>query len=104
MIARNGDIDDTSGRNVIREKDRGELDLYLIFISIASKYVIHWWSLFVNPDMVNIGGLGGLCFPCDQGGVGGQLTRRLSWVRRTATPASTLPTVKETSMVDENWI
>lgn len=37
MIARNGDIDDTSGRNVIREKDGGELDLDLIFISIAFK-------------------------------------------------------------------
>lgn len=28
-----------------------------------------------------------------------ELTSRLSWVRRTATPASTLPTVKETNMV-----
>jgi hypothetical protein len=29
----------------------------------------------------------------------GGLTRRLSWVNRTATPASTFPTVKETSIL-----
>lgn len=30
----------------------------------------------------------------------GKLTSLLSWVRRTATPASTLPTVNEISIVD----
>jgi hypothetical protein len=29
----------------------------------------------------------------------GGLTRRLSWVNRTATPASTFPTVKDTSIL-----
>jgi len=37
MIARNGDIDDTSGGNVVGEKNRGEFNLDLIFVSIAVK-------------------------------------------------------------------
>lgn len=41
----------------------------------------------------------GLAINCCERGEGEKLTRRLSWVRRTATPASTLPTVKETNIM-----
>ena len=41
----------------------------------------------------------GLAINCCERGEGEKLTRRLSWVKRTATPASTLPTVKETNMM-----
>lgn len=96
MIARNGDIDNTSGGNVVGEKNRGELNLDLVFVNIAVKAS--------NPLAFIVyvyGKHGGLCFVSHATRGEIQLTRRLSWVRRTATPASTLPTVKETSMVVE---
>ena len=72
-------VDNATGRNGWRKKNGGEFDLMLII------------------SRVEVLGVNGL--KCWLRGWEGQLANLLSAVRSTATPASTLPTVREMSMM-----
>ena len=70
VVAGDGDVDDGAGGDVGREEDGGEFDLW------------GWWFSLISGSVVVV-----------------LRTSLLSSVRRTATPASTLPTVREMSMM-----
>jgi hypothetical protein len=75
LVARDIDVDDATRVNVWREENGRKLNL---------RYDVSWLS----------GTIGKRSDP----------TRRLSSVRRTATPASTLPTVSETNMLADRCL
>ena len=70
MVSSDGDVDDATGGDGWREEDRGEFDL-------KRRAGVSEWEWEGR----------------------GELTSLLSSVKRTATPASTLPTVREISIL-----
>lgn len=88
VVAGNRNVDDASRGDVRREEDGGKLDLRQSELRATS----YSW-VDAGGRLRGDGGLRGAI------GSAGTHTRRLSSVRRTATPASTLPTVRETSIV-----
>ena len=83
-VLADGDVDDAAGGDVGREQDGRELDLR------ASEDVSSANARWKRDRRGHTA----------KGVSTGKHTRRLSGVRRTVTPASTLPTVRETSMVN----
>jgi hypothetical protein len=95
LVAGDVDVDNAARVDVRREEDGGEFDLERYSVSMSGSEGTKSVVLARRP-----------CYA--QGQIDGwewmgrrccTLTRRLSSVRSTATPASTLPTVNDTNMV-----